>query len=226
MVFHDFRFPTHLLKSSKTASRTASEAAKLSSKCLSCHYHAPSWHYHDPSWGHHVAILPLLFALLSPTCPNTSEKHSPRANIVQDSPEDASDTSSKPPKNAKNQRKPKVFKCFSLSHPSPKILEKILPELPQKLPSWAQNAHLAAIMPHIGTFMTHLGAITSPSCPCCSPSCRQHVQKTSEKHNPRANIVQDSPQDAQTPLPSLPKVPKTKENTRFLSMFFAFPPIS
>ena len=59
----------------------------------------------------------------------------------------------------------------------------------------------------------------SPSCPCCSPSCRQHVQKTSEKHNPRANIVQDSPQDAQTPLPSLPKVPKTKENLRFFNVF-------
>ena len=90
----------------------------------------------------------------------------------------------------------------------------MLPELPQKLPSWAQNAHLAAIMPHLGTFMTHLGTITSPSCPCCSPPCRQHVQKTSEKHNPRANIVQDSPQDAQTPLSSLPEVPKTEENLR------------
>ena len=75
------------------------------------------------------------------------------------------------------------------------------------------------MMPHLGTFMTHLGAIMSPSCPCCSPSCRQHVQKTSEKHNPRANIVQDSPQDAQTPLPSLPKVPKTHENLKFFKVF-------
>ena len=94
--FNVFRFPTHLLKSSKNAPRTAPEAPKLSSKCPSCRYHAPSWHFHDPSW-----------------------------------------------------------------------------------------------------------AIMSPSSSCCSPSCRQHVQKTSEKHNPRANIVQDSPQDAQTPLPSL-----------------------
>ena len=59
----------------------------------------------------------------------------------------------------------------------------------------------------------------SPSCPSCSPFCRQRVQKTTEKHNPRANIVQDSPQDAQTPLPSLPKVPKTKENLRFFNVF-------
>ena len=72
--FNDFRFPTHLLKSSKNAPRTAPEAPKLSSKCPSCRYHAPSWHYHDPSWGHHVAILPLLFALLSPTCPKNFRK--------------------------------------------------------------------------------------------------------------------------------------------------------
>ena len=72
--FNVFRFPTHLLKSSKNAPRTAPEAPKLSSKCSSCHYHAPSWHFHDPSWGHHVAILPLLFALLSPTCPKKFRK--------------------------------------------------------------------------------------------------------------------------------------------------------
>ena len=72
--FNVFRFPTHLLKSSKNAPRTAPDAPKLTSKCPSCRYHAPSWHFHDPSWGHHVAILPLLFALLSPTCPKNFRK--------------------------------------------------------------------------------------------------------------------------------------------------------
>ena len=54
--FNVFRFPTHLLKSSKNAPRTAPEAPKLSSKCPSCRYHAPSWHFHDPSWGHPARI--------------------------------------------------------------------------------------------------------------------------------------------------------------------------
>ena len=70
-------------------------------------------------------------------------------------------------------------------------------------PSWAQLgaklailAHLGAIMTHLGTIMTHLGAIMSPSCHSCSPSCRQHVRISFEKHNPRADIVQDRPEDA------------------------------
>ena len=66
----------------------------------------------------------------------------------------------------------------------------MLPELPQKLPSWAENAHLGAIMPHLGAIIACLGAIMSPSCPFCSLSCRQHVEKSTEKHNPRANIAQ------------------------------------
>ena len=48
----------------------------MSSKCAPRRYHGASWHYHDPSWGHHV-ILPLLFALLSPTCQKNKRKTQP-----------------------------------------------------------------------------------------------------------------------------------------------------
>ena len=63
----------------------------------------------------------------------------------------------------------------------------------------------------------------SPSCPCCSPSCRQHVQKTSEKHNPRANIVQDSPEDASDTFSEPPKSAKNQRKPTIFFNVFRFP---
>ena len=60
MFFNVFRFPTHLLKSSKTA-------PKLSSKCPSWRYRAPSWRYHGSSWRHHGPSRTRLDAILAPT---------------------------------------------------------------------------------------------------------------------------------------------------------------
>ena len=53
------------------------------------------------------------------------------SEIVQDSPQDASDTSSKPPKIAKQIRKPLVFQCFSLARPSPKNIKKCYQNCPR-----------------------------------------------------------------------------------------------
>ena len=80
-----FRFPTHLLKSSKNATRAAPEAPKLSSKCPSWRYHAPSWRYHGPSWRHHGpsrtrldAILAPTSIILRPSSPQLREKFPPK----------------------------------------------------------------------------------------------------------------------------------------------------
>ena len=71
----------------------------------------------------------------SPSCPScspSSRQHVRKCSeIVQDSLQDASDTPSEPLKSAKNQRKPMVFQCFSLSSPSPKILEKCSQNCPR-----------------------------------------------------------------------------------------------
>ena len=65
--FNVFRFPTHLLKSSKNAPRTAPDAPKLSSKCPSWRHQGPSWRYHSPSWRHHGPSRTRLDAILDPT---------------------------------------------------------------------------------------------------------------------------------------------------------------
>ena len=71
-----------------------------SPSCLSC---SPSWRRHGQQF---------------------EAKCNLRANIIEDSPQDASATPSKHPKSAKNQRKPKVFQCFSLSSHGTKIDQK------------------------------------------------------------------------------------------------------
>ena len=85
LFFNVFRFPAHLLKSFKNASRTGPKAPKLISKCPSWRYHAPSWRYHGPSWRHHGpsrtrldAILAPTSIILRPSSPQLREKFPPK----------------------------------------------------------------------------------------------------------------------------------------------------
>ena len=71
-----------------------------SPSCLSC---SPSWRRHGQQFEAKCHL---------------------RANIIEDSPQDASATPSKHPKTTKNQRKPHVFQCFSLSSHGAKIDQK------------------------------------------------------------------------------------------------------
>ena len=74
-------------------------------------------------------------------------------------------------------------------------------------------------MPHLGTFMTHLG----PSCRHLAPAVRPLVANMSKKLPKNITLEPTSsktaPKMPQTPLPSLPKVQKNKENLRFFNVF-------
>ena len=96
---------------------------------------------------------------------------------------------------------------------------KMLPEPPQKLPSLAQNSKFATIMAHLEAYVGSSWRSCSPSCLSCSPSWRRHGQQFEAKCHLRANIIEDSPQDASATPSEHPKVQKTKENQRFFSGF-------
>ena len=69
---------------------------------------------HLGALGRHVGplgrhLVPLARHLVANMSENVPKKRDRGANIFQDSPQDASDTSSEPPKSAKNLRKPQVF---------------------------------------------------------------------------------------------------------------------
>ena len=110
-------------------------------------------------------------------------------------------------------------------------------------------AHLGALGRHVGPLGRHLvplarhlianmsenvpksskTASKMPQTPLPSlpkvQKCRQHVEKTSEKRNLRANIFQDSPQDASDTSSEPPQSTKNKKTNGF-SMFYAFQPLS
>ena len=118
-----------------------------SPSCLSC---SPSWRRHGQQFEAKCHL---------------------RANIIEDSPQDASATPSKHPKNAKKLRKPTVFQCFSLSSHGAKVHQKCSQNHPRSsqvepkmaiLPlSWPilqlMLAHLGALAHHLALFVPHLG---------------------------------------------------------------------
>ena len=160
-----------------------------------------------------VAILPLLLAIFSPTWPKmfrNRPRQPPRClRHRQDSPQDASDTSSEPPKSAKNQRKPMVFQCFSLSSPSPKILQKCSQNCPRTSQVELKMPILALSWPILALSWP----ILALSWPILDGTCRQldpnfaHLApilpQLREKFSPkRAKDPKKRPKSAQDP-PSL-----------------------
>ena len=166
-----------------------------SPSCLSC----------SPSWRQHVQQF--------------EAKCVRRANIIEDSPQDASATPSQHPKSAKNQRKLNVFQCFSLSRHGAKIDQKCSQNHPRSsqveskmavLPlSWSilqlMLAHLGALAHHLASLVRHLGANI-----CNNLKQNAFVEPTS---------LETAPKMPQPPLPSTPKVPKNTENLTFFKCF-------
>ena len=171
-----------------------------SPSCLSC---SPSWRCHGQQFEAKCHL---------------------RANIIEDSPQDASATPCKHPKTTKKQRKPKVFQCFSLSCHGTKIdqrcsqyrfrssqVESKMAILPL---AWLilklMLAHLGGLARHLASLVRHLGADMA------SNSKQNAIfEPTSSKTAPKM---------PQPPLPSTPKVQKNKENLMFFSMFFTLKP--
>ena len=139
--------------------------------------------------------------------------------MAKDSPQDASATPSKHPKSAENQRKPKVFQCFSLSSHGTKIDQKCSQnrfrssQVESKMAilplAWLilelMLAHLGALARHLASLVRHLGADMANN-------SKQNAifEPTSSKTAPKM---------PQPPLPSTPKEQKTKENVRFFNVF-------
>ena len=71
---HVFHSPAQVPKSIRNAPRTFPEAAKLSPKWQSCHYHDPSFRLYWLILALLAAILPLLFTTSAPTCPKMRSK--------------------------------------------------------------------------------------------------------------------------------------------------------
>ena len=132
-------------------------------------------------------------------------------NIAEDSPQDASATNSQHPKSTKNQRKPAVFQCFSLSSHGTKIDQKCSQnrfrssQVESKMAilplAWLilepMLAHLGALARHLASLVRHLGADMANN-------SKQNAifEPTSSKTAPKM---------PHPPLPSTPKVQKTKK---------------
>ena len=74
-------------------------------------------------------------------------------------------------------------------------------------------------MAHLGAYVGSSWRSCSPSCLSCSPSWRRHGQQFEAKCHLRANIIEDSPQDASATPSEHPKSAKNKENVKFFNVF-------
>ena len=128
-----------------------------------------------------VAILPILFNTLAPTCPKmrrkiwSSSQHCPRHHPR------CLNHPFQPPQNSK---KPSMFFAIQPMCPNHK---KMLPKPFQDLPSWAETGHLGAILAQLGAIMAHLGRNLPPTSPILRPSSPQLRQKFPENRlmNPK-----------------------------------------
>ena len=79
-------------------------------------------------------------------------------------------------------------------------------------------------MAHLRAYVGSSWRSCSPSCLSCSPSWRRHGQQFEAKCHLRANIIEDSPQDASATPSKHPKSAKNQRKPKVFLMFFTLQP--